>query len=99
MLNFVRTLIIATALTATSAVAAGQTCAPRDTIIDQIGKRYGEGQEGIGLTPAGTLVEVFVSDKGTWTILLSTPQGNSCIAAVGENWEWVERKLGPEESY
>ena len=39
---------------------------------------------GLGIT--GNLVEVFVSDKGAFTILLSDPSGRSCIATTGQNW-------------
>jgi hypothetical protein len=74
--------------------AAQQACAPRDTIVSQIDQLYQEKQEAIGLATSGMLVEVFVSPEGTWTILLSSPQGMSCIAAVGEGWERKPQAVG-----
>ena len=37
---------------------------------------------------ANRLVEVFASNNGTsWTIVVTRPDGLSCIVAVGEDWE------------
>jgi len=61
-------------------------CAERDAIIAKLAV-YREEAEAIGLNNDGTLLEVFVSPEGTWTVLLSSPQGQSCIAAIGQAWE------------
>jgi hypothetical protein len=38
----------------------------------------------------GHLVEVFASNDGTsWTIVVTRPDGWSCIVAVGEDWEML----------
>jgi hypothetical protein len=74
-------------------IAAAQLpCAARDEIVREITQHFKETPEATGVTPQGILVEVFVSKARSWTILLTTPQGTSCIAAVGENWEREFRK-------
>ncbi|WP_119387834.1 hypothetical protein [Taklimakanibacter lacteus] len=67
-------------------------CAPREEIITQLVERYEEAPEANGVTAQGLLLEVFVSEGRSWTIILTTPQGLSCVAAVGENWEREFRK-------
>ena len=52
--------------------------------------------EAIGLNKDGTLLEVFVSPQGTWTVLVSSPQGHSCIAAIGEGWQFKITSMRPE---
>ncbi len=43
---------------------------------------------GRGLTADGrTMIEVFASDDGTWTLLVSMPGGDSCIIAHGDTWQ------------
>jgi hypothetical protein len=66
--------------------AEATNCADRTSIIAKLGN-YHEEAEAIGLNNDGTLLEIFVSPQGTWTVLLSSPQGQSCIAAIGEAWE------------
>lgn len=67
-------------------------CAPRAEIVTQISERFKETPEASGVTPQGLLLEIFVSESRSFTVLLTTPQGLSCVAAVGENWEREFRK-------
>ena len=49
---------------------------------------FAEQPSAIGLQANGHLVEVFVSNDGaSWTIVVTRPDGWSCIVAVGEHWE------------
>lgn len=67
-------------------------CAPRDDIVSQLTQRFKETPEANGITPDGMLLEVFVSEAQSWTILITSPKGVSCIAATGESWERQSRK-------
>jgi hypothetical protein len=62
-------------------------CAKRDELLKLLGTKYAEKLANTGVTAAGQLVEVFVSDKGTWTVVSSQPSGLSCILAAGSAWE------------
>jgi hypothetical protein len=57
-------------------------CGPHEKILAMLDK-YGESSVGIGLASTGEVVELFLSEKGTFTILISSPQGVSCVASIG----------------
>lgn len=62
-------------------------CGPRAAVIATLAERYGEGVALRGLTVDGKLMEVWLAEGGTWTILVSTAQGTSCLAASGTHGE------------
>lgn len=74
---------------------ASLICGPRNALVAALADHYAEKQESVGLSGGGLLTEVFVSASGSWTILLSSPQGSSCIIAAGDSWQSVA-KPGPE---
>lgn len=83
-----RALVAAGLLAATPAAEAqGRPCAERATVIERLHDRFGETRRSIGLNREN-VVEVFASaETGTWTILITTPNGMSCLLASGEMWE------------
>ena len=69
-------------------------CAPRDTWVKNLKERYGERLVEFGLTNDGGLLERFATPNGsTWTLLITSPSGNSCGIAAGEGWEKAVPKL------
>ena len=71
----------------TVSYAAG-VCGPHDKIVSQLENGYEEVRSGYGLSGNGALVELFVSkEKGTWTFMLTRPDGLTCLMASGGNWE------------
>lgn len=67
--------------------AMGQmVCKERSLLVERLHKKYKEFKKADGLTMGGQLVEVFVSEGGSWTILISDPTGTSCVAAAGQTW-------------
>ena len=40
------------------------------------------------------MVEIFVSDNGTWTILATGTDGKSCVLSAGEGWQINVAALG-----
>lgn len=63
------------------------TCGPRDEIVAQLGSVFQEAPSGMGMIDRTAVVEVFVSESGTFTILASGTDGTSCILASGEGWD------------
>lgn len=62
-------------------------CQPRATIIKQLAEKYSERPSALALQANGVLLEVYRTAGGeTWTVLLTRPDGTSCIAAVGRDW-------------
>lgn len=84
------------ALLAVSLAAEAQMrCGPRDTVVGHLSTKYGETQQSVGLQQGRGMVETFANpDSGTWTILLTTPNGMSCLMAAGEAWERREGEPG-----
>ncbi len=78
-----------------SSANAEQFCAPRDTAVLQLEKQFGEMVSGRGLAANGKrMIELFVSEKGSWTVLISDPNGRSCVMSSGENWQGTKVLVG-----
>ena len=41
----------------------------------------------MGVTIGGGVIEVYASPKVTWTLVISKPNGVSCLIAAGQDWE------------
>src|SRR5262245_35438858 len=82
------TLTVASLLAAPSAaLAQQQTCGPRAQIVQKLGDEYKENQQAIGYVNESAVLEIFVSATGTWTILATGTDGNSCLLSAGKDWE------------
>lgn len=79
-----------TAVLASSA-SAQTLCGERQNFISHLGKNHHEATTAMGLTSSGKVIEVLTSEKGTWTIIVTNPDGRSCLIAAGEDWEAIER--------
>jgi hypothetical protein len=70
------------------------TCADRGEVVERLQTKYGETRQSLGLGRNNGVVEVYASDEtGTWTILLSRPDGMACLVAAGEYFETVAESL------
>ena len=69
-------------------------CGDRAAIVERLHKEFSEQPFSVGLANSGTLVEVFASKAGTWTILVTQPGGTSCLVAAGDNWQAVPTLVG-----
>jgi len=73
---------------------AQAVCGKHVDIVKRLNDGYQEVQSSTGIASNGNLVEVFASKKGGWTIIFTKPGGNTCLMAVGENWERVKNPFG-----
>jgi hypothetical protein len=83
-------LLIGAAAIGSPALAdqAPTACGPHTEVIKALGDKFHETQAATALTSAGTLLEVLTArDGSTWTIIVSRPDGLSCIVAAGQNWQ------------
>lgn len=78
--------------TAPQPVAAQSgVCAERAKIIDRLESKYGESRQGLGVAQGRGVIEVWASEaSGSWTIVVTRPDGSSCLLAAGEDWEPLE---------
>ena len=71
--------------------APAQQCDQRARVIGHLARKYQETPVAIGVTASGGMVEVLTTgDGGTWTIILSNPNGTSCLVAAGEGWRALQ---------
>lgn len=74
---------------------AQQVCAPRNHTLGQLEKKHHEHVFGRGLTPNGkAMFELFLSKTGSWTVLVTRPDGRSCFVAAGDSWHQIKMVPG-----
>ena len=66
-----------------------QICGVRDHIVAALAHDFREQPNAVGVVDRNVVMEVFVSEGGTWTMLATGTDGNACIIASGEGWEGV----------
>ncbi len=72
-------------------------CNKRADVLGHLAKKFHEVPVAIGVTNGGGLVEVLTTEDGsTWTIIVTLPNGISCLVAAGEGWRAVKRKPAGE---
>lgn len=72
------------------ASAAPMACSPRDAVLDQLSARFHEAPVAVGLANNGALLELLASPAGeTWTIIITMPNGTSCLVAAGHDWQEI----------
>jgi hypothetical protein len=72
--------------------AGSEYCAQRDQVVERLAAHYKEQPSGRGLQAREDrqeLVEVWASrETGTFTVMLTTPDGMSCVLATGTDWQF-----------
>ena len=63
------------------------SCGVRDVIVDQLLEIYRERRRASAVTADGALLEVFAADVGNWTILVTRPDGPTCVVVAGQGWQ------------
>jgi hypothetical protein len=76
-----------------SALRAEAVCGQRGQIVAGLDKKYAEKPTAMGLSSNGTVLEVLASDSGSWTLIITHPNGISCLLAAGEDWENLPRAV------
>jgi len=73
-------------------------CGARADFLEALKSKYQETGRALGIAGEVNLVEVFASKAGSWTILVTTPQGKSCIIAAGKSWETLPETIEEHET-
>ena len=70
-----------------SAAVAQVSCGQRDKIVEWLAVAYKEAPIATGVSSKGSLIEVLSTHDGdTWTVIVTSPDGNSCLIASGQGW-------------
>lgn len=87
-------------MVATAPPAFAKNCALRAEVVDRLQSKYSESLTVGGLQGAKnvqTMVEVWASEKtGTFTVILTNPQGVSCVVATGTDFFKREAPVIPD---
>lgn len=82
--------LVLSALMASSgvALAQGTQCGDRAAVMNMLADKYGEQAVGGGIGGGNrSYTEVFASpETGTWTIVVTIPNGMTCLVASGQGW-------------
>lgn len=75
-----------------SAGMASAECFPTPEVYEVIGGQFKEYRTGAGMTPdMSAWIEVWINrETGSFTVMATLPNGQSCIIATGEGWNVFE---------
>ncbi len=86
-----RTALLIASITLLPLVANAAPCAERSNFLEYFEAKYAETPVSMGLTSDGKVLEVLASERGTWTMIVTLPTGQSCGFASGEGWSKITR--------
>lgn len=69
-------------------------CADRAEMVRSLSDKFKESPTAVGQINGSAVIEVFVSEKGSWTILATGIDGKSCVLSAGEGFEINVAALG-----
>lgn len=93
------TAVSISALLAGPAFGAQNVCGKRADIVARLHDGYQEFNSAMGVATNGGLIELYTSEKGTWTLMLTQPDGVSCLIAAGNNWESLNKPKAASETF
>jgi hypothetical protein len=71
--------------------AQSRTCMTHDGADDKLRAEFGEKILGHGVSSDGTLVEIYLAQSGSFTVIKTTPAGLSCVVDFGEGWQTLHQ--------
>lgn len=71
---------------------------PRDRLAQALLDSYNEESVALGISVDGTLLEVFASPDGGFTVVKAGPQGRACVVDAGIAWWMKNRDMDEEKS-
>ncbi len=89
--------VLALSFPALAGQHGGPTCDIRHRVLAQLENKYSEKPVAIGIANNGSVVELLTTREGnTWTIVITLPNGMTCLVVAGEDWESFPKvKWGP----
>ena len=82
-----RAVCLATVLLWSGEALGQDRCDSRERLLAWLAATYRESPIALGVDSRGRLIEVIAAaDGSTWTIVVTSPRGRSCMVAAGEGW-------------
>ena len=69
-------------------------CANRTEMVKSLADKFKENPTAVGQIDGHAVIEVFVSEKGSWTILATGTDGKSCVLSAGDGFQINVAALG-----
>lgn len=70
-----------------------ELCSTHDAVMQTLNAKFAEKTVSMGLANNGTVVEVLSSPDGSWTIVMTAPNGLACLLAAGDYWQNLPEKV------
>jgi hypothetical protein len=78
---------LAVVMAFTSPAQAASVCGNREDFVKALADKFKEQGKALAIAGQANLLEIYTSQAGTWTILMTSPAGKTCIIAAGNSWE------------
>lgn len=96
-MKFIAMICLSLLFTTSHAYSQQPTCLPRPDAVKQLKKQFKETPRHIGLLNNGSVLEIFSAPNGsTFTIVVTRPDGLSCLMAAGTDLEKLEQPIDGE---
>ena len=76
--------------------ASTAACMARESLVGYLAERFAEQPQAVGLILDQRIMELFVSARGTWSIVLTDQRGIACLVMAGDGWDQVPAAPAPE---
>ena len=86
----IATLVLTILVPAPPATAA-MVCAKRGEITKRLKQRFGEAPTSVGIV-GESLLELYTSKRGSFTVVITRANGISCLLVAGESWRKIKEK-------
>ncbi len=61
-------------------------CEPTSRMHEKLERQFGSQRAATGVRSPEQIMEVWTSEKGDWTMVVTYSTGTSCIVAMGQDW-------------
>ena len=79
-------IVAALVMLGATPTSAQTVCGDRSEMVEFLARNYQESRIGVGVNARGAVIEVFASNTGTWSILVTVPGGPTCVISEGDGW-------------
>jgi hypothetical protein len=96
---FMMTSLAVASLAAFQPASQAQSqCATHEAVTQALDTRFQESRQALGLSGDAYVVELFVSERGSWTLTTTNTSGMTCVVATGEAWQQTPMKVAGLDS-